>query len=92
MSVIHVCAMKRRRHRNYERPEENKRQATFSFTLPNEESKTFYAVFGITSRQIETLAKLKNRGDSVYKDRRGNKQLYRKFTQEDEALVVDHIN
>lgn len=99
MSLIHVCAIKRRRHGNYERPEESKRQATFSFTLPNGEGnilqvcrKTFCAVFGITPRQIETLAKFKKRGDSVFKERRGNKQLYRKFTQEDEALVTGHIN
>lgn len=99
MNLIHVCGVKIRRHGNYVNPEESRRQATLSFTLPDGAGNilqvcrnTFCTVLGITRKRIETLSKLKKQGETVYIEKRGNKQLHRKFTPDDEALVIDHIN
>lgn len=98
MGLVSICNIRRRRHGNYEVPENSRRQATVYFTLPDGKGnivqvckKTFLEVYGITKRRIETLVKAKKSGDVVYKEKRGNKKKMRKFTENDEELVIEHI-
>lgn len=99
MGLLNVCPVKRRRHGGYETPDASRRQATVYFTLPNGTGnvvqvckQTFLQIFGISRRRVETLVKTKKAGHVNYIERRGNKTLHRKYSIEDETLVVEHIS
>lgn len=99
MSFLNVCPVKRRRHGNYDDPEESRRQATVYFTVPNGSGdvvqvckQTFLQTFGISRRRVETLVKAKKEGRVTYIERRGNKTEHKKFTKADNDLVIQHIS
>lgn len=99
MGLICVTGIKRRRHGNYEDSANSRRQATIYFTLPNGKGdilqvckKTFLNVFRITKRRIETIVKAKKSGELTFTEKRGNKKKNRKFSKDDENLIIEHVN
>lgn len=99
MGLISVTGIKRRRNGNYEDPANSRRQATIYFTVPNGQGdivqvckKTFLNVYGITKRRIETIVKAKKSGEFTFTEKRGNKKKYRKFSKDDERLIIGHVN
>lgn len=99
MGLISVTGVKRRRHGNYEDSANSRRQATVYFTLPNGKGdilqvckKTFMNVYDITKRRIETIVKAKKNGELTFTEKRGNKKRNRKFSKDDESLIIEHVN
>lgn len=104
MSLLHVCKIRRRRRSKLKVNEGDEgnsfhRNVTVKYTLPDGEGnvvevckKTFCDVFKITKRRVETLIELKKGGSIEYVETRGNKVTNRKFSLDDEKLVIDHIN
>lgn len=99
MSLMHIGKIKRRRHGNYDDPANSRRTNTVFYTVPKGAGeivqvcrKTFEEIFDVTHRKIQTLSEKKKAGQLVYEEKRGNKKMHRKYTEEDESKIVDHIN
>ena len=67
-----------RRHGSYEEPFQSRRQATFSYLVPNDAdenvqvcSKTFREIFALISRKLQILQEKKKAGIFVFKDGHG---------------------
>lgn len=99
MGLLSICETKRRRSKSNTEDVEHRKQATIFYSVPSGSGetiqvckKTFMEIHGITKRRVETLVKAKKRGDIVYTERRGNKKQHRKYTEDDENRIVNHIN
>ncbi|KAJ4433555.1 hypothetical protein ANN_15864 [Periplaneta americana] len=96
MQVSHV---KRRHHGTYDDPSQSRRQATVHYTVPNGQGDlvqvcrgTFSEIFSLTQKKIQLLTeKKKKKGLTTFKETRGNKTQHRKFSEEVENQVVQHI-
>lgn len=60
MGLVTICEVKRRRHGQYDTPEDSRRQATICFMLPDGNGnvmqvckKTFMEVYGITKKRVK---------------------------------------
>uniref|UniRef100_A0A1B6KHW1 DUF7869 domain-containing protein n=1 Tax=Graphocephala atropunctata TaxID=36148 RepID=A0A1B6KHW1_9HEMI len=95
MQVKHVA---RRRHGHYEDAAQSRRQTTVLYTVPNGEGdivqvckNTFCNIFAVSGKRCQLLVKHKQNANPVYTEKRGNKQVDRKFSNDDRALVFNHI-
>lgn len=98
LSLIEVIPVCRRRHGNYDESSESRRQHTLVFMLPDTAGsfvrvcrKMFMETFRISHQTVETLAKLRKKGESTYIEKRGGTKTV-KYTDEDRKLIQDHIN
>lgn len=99
LGLISVKPVKRRRHGQYDDPKDSRRQATAIYTVPNGEGEivqvcrsTFQEIFDLVPKRVQTLVELKQMGNPIYTEKRGNKTEHRKYTVQDENLVVEHVN
>lgn len=97
MALISITGIKRKRNGTYDDPANSRRQATIHFTLPNGKRqhfasvwKTFLNVYGIMMSSNQFWKQIKV--ESTLLMRKGNKNKKRKFSKDDENLVIEHVN
>lgn len=97
LGLIQIKHVARRRHGKYGDVAESRRQTTVMYTVPNGKGEcvqvcknTFCNVFAVSGKRCQLLVKLKQT-NPVYVEKRGNKKTNRKFTDDDKALVCEHI-
>ncbi|KAK7874093.1 hypothetical protein R5R35_004637 [Gryllus longicercus] len=98
LGLLQVKHVSRRRHGQYNDPAESRRQTTVLYTVPNGNGeivqvckKTFCNTFAVSGKRCQLLVKLKQSGNPVYIETRGNRQSNRKFSDSDRTLVCSHI-
>lgn len=94
-----MTEISRRRHGSYADPSESRRQATFSYTVPDGKGrhlqicrKMFSDIFGVSHHKVQGLAERKKAGHNVFVDSRGKSNRARKFTEDIVQQVIAHIN
>jgi hypothetical protein len=94
MNLIELLPVQRRRK---EGP--SKRQTTIVYTLPNQKGKnvqvcknTFCRTFDVKPNVIRTITEKKKRGDFTFIDQRGSHEKEKKYNENHENCVVNHIN
>ncbi|KAG8284574.1 hypothetical protein J6590_100040 [Homalodisca vitripennis] len=96
LGLINIKPVVRRRPGTYENTTQSRRQATAIYTVPNGEGElcqsTFREIFSLTVKRVQGLVTLKQTGNPMYTEKRGNKIKHRKFTEVDTQNVCDHIN
>lgn len=99
LGLINVKPVARRRHGNYDNPTQSRRQATAIYTVPNGEGEliqvckgTFRKIFSLSEKRVQGLVTLKQTGNPMYTENRGNKIKHRKFSESDKQTVCEHIN
>lgn len=82
--LIHPQFVKRRRHGNYEHPDESRRQHTFNYFLVLQGGsevrvclKTFCDTFGITARRVQLLSEKILSGKMDHTEKRGGARAAR---------------
>ena len=96
---MQITPIKRRRHGTYTDASESRRQATVYYTIPDGQGDlvqvcrgTFSEIFSLTQKKIQILTEKKKKGLTTYKETRGNKTKHRKYSEEIEKHVIEHMN
>ncbi|KAG8307810.1 hypothetical protein J6590_010242 [Homalodisca vitripennis] len=97
--LITVKPVQRRRHGDYNDPKQSRHQTTAAYTVPSGEGEvvqvcraTFQQIFDLVPKRVQLLVELKQTGNPMYTEERGNKTEHHKYSLEDENLVCEHVN